>query len=109
MAIRHMALRAFRVLLGVVIIGYLLHLARLATRDCTAGLYIFDNCLWVRIHEELGLPANKLLRAVALEVVGLALAGGIYAGLRLMIPALRRATPGHTEQGAGPSPESKPE
>ncbi len=94
MPIHQMALRMFRILLGVVLIAALLHLARLATRDCTVGLYVFDNCLWVWIYEQLGLPANKFLRAGALEIVGLALAAGIYAALRfLVIPPLRSARP----------------
>jgi hypothetical protein len=80
---------------GILFIGILLAGAQLATRDCTAGLQRFDNCLWLDASEYLGVsPQNKGLRAVFLGVVGLALLAGIYLAYRFTLsPAIKpRAT-----------------
>ncbi len=108
MAIRHPALRVVSIAAGVVVIGYLLHLATLSTRDCTVGLYIFDNCLWVSISQYMGLPQTKFLRAAALEVVGLALAGGIYAAIRFLILPGWRGEPQASRQQAKTLPPESP-
>jgi hypothetical protein len=79
-------LKALRIVAGVFLVGLLLHAATLATRDCTVGLYLFDNCLWVWLYEHLGWPANKFLRACALELVGLSLVAGIYLTIRYVFP-----------------------
>ncbi len=82
--------KAARILLGVLLVCLILYLAKLATRDCTIGIYAYDLCLWVWIREQFGLPASKLLRACVLEVVGLALATGIYLTIRYVFPPWRR-------------------
>ena len=77
---------ALRVAVGVFIIWLILRAAAWTTRDCTVGLYVFDICSWVWVREHLGLPANKLLRAVFLELVGLVLLAGIGVTVRFVMP-----------------------
>ena len=102
-------LRALRIAVGILIIGLLLAGAQLATRDCSAGLFRYDNCLWLSASEYFGLPQqSKPLRAVILEGVGLTLLAGLYFTYRLVFsPALKhRAGRPQTDQGneAGPIP-----
>lgn len=84
------ATHTLRIVAGVLVIALLLHLASRLTRDCTVGLYLFDLCSWVWVREQLGLPANKFLRAGFLEISGITLAAGIYLTLRWVFP-FRRA------------------
>ena len=63
--------KAVRISAGLALIALFLHTASLAVRDCTAGLYTYDNCLWLWVGEKLGLLQSRLARAVVLEVVGL--------------------------------------
>ena len=83
---------ALRIILGIFIVGLLLYAASRATRDCTVGLYVFDLCSWVWLREHLGLPANKFLRAIFLEVVGLTLTAGIFLTIRFVFPFWRSGT-----------------
>jgi hypothetical protein len=85
-------LKAFRIVAGVFLVVLFLYAAKLASRDCTVGLYVFDNCLWVWLYEHLGLPANKFLRAVALELAGLLLLAGIYLTIRFVFPPWKPAS-----------------
>jgi hypothetical protein len=78
-------LKALRILAGVVAVGLILYTASRAVRDCPAGPYIYDNCLWLWLREGLRLPQSKLLRAVVLEVVGLALLAGLYMTARFLL------------------------
>ena len=78
-----------RVIGGVICISAILYAASAATRNCTVGLYVYDNCLWTSFREFLGLPASKFLRAGFLEVIGLALAAGLYATFRYVFPPWR--------------------
>lgn len=82
-------MKALRIIVGILVVGFLLHLATLATQDCTVGVYVYEICFWLRVREYLGLPASGLLRAGALEVVGLALAAGIYLTIRYVFPPWR--------------------
>jgi hypothetical protein len=94
--------KALRVILGTAIVGLVLNAAYLATRDCTVGLYVYDNCMWVRIRTYLGLPASRFLRIVVLESVGIALALILYLTFRYVF-AFRWAKPApqdSTETGA---------
>jgi hypothetical protein len=95
-------LRTLRIVVGVILIGLLLAGAQLATRDCTAGLFRYDSCLWVAASESLGLPSqSKGLRAVFLEVVGLTLLAGLYLTYRFVLsPALKPRT-GRAQIGQG--------
>ena len=98
-------LRALRIVVGVLIIGLLLVGAQLATRDCPAGLFRYDSCLWMAASEYLGFPQqSRTLRAVFLEGVGLTLLAGLYLTYRYVIsPALKpRAGRAQTGQGAAP-------
>lgn len=83
-------LKALRIIAGTVLAASILHAATLATRDCTVGLYSYDDCLWVWTREQLGLPSGKLLRAGFLELVGLALAAGLFLTIRFVFPPWRR-------------------
>jgi hypothetical protein len=79
-------LYALRIVAGIIIVALLLDTASRTTRDCAVGLYVFDICSWVWLREQLGLPASKLLRAVYLELIGLALTAGIYLTIRFVFP-----------------------
>ncbi len=79
-------LRVLRILVGLLLTGLLLYAANLAVRDCTSGVQTYDNCLWLWLREKLGLPQSKLLRAGALEFVGLALLAGLYLTIRYVFP-----------------------
>lgn len=81
-----------RIIVGLFIIGVLLHAASRATRDCTVGLYVYDICSWVWLREQLGLPASKFLRAAFLEVMGLTLTAGIFLTIRFVFPFWGRST-----------------
>lgn len=83
-------LRALRILAGLLLSALLLYSATWAVRDCTAGPYSYDNCLWLWLRGQLGLPQNRLLRAAALELVGLALLAGLYLTVRHVFPTLSR-------------------
>jgi hypothetical protein len=84
--------KAARIILGLVIVGLVLYGADLATRDCTVGLYVYDNCMWVWMRTHLGLPPSRLLRMVTLEFVGIALASVLYLTFKHVFPS-RRTTP----------------
>ena len=90
-------LDALRIVAGAFIIVLLLYAASRTTRDCTVGLYVFDICSWVWVREHLGLPANKFLRAIFLELVGLTLAAGIFLTIRYVFPFWRAGAPSRTE------------
>jgi hypothetical protein len=79
-------LKVPRVAIGILLSGLLLYSATLATRDCTVGVLVFDNCAWVWMREWLGLPASKLLRAMVLESIGLGIAIGLYLTIRYIFP-----------------------
>lgn len=91
MPFRERLLKAVRILVGFSLIGLILYAASLATRDCTVGLYVFSPCLWVWVREHLGLPDSKLLRSGLLELVGLALAAGLYLTIRYVLPRRKKA------------------
>ena len=86
-------INTLRIAGGVIIIALLLYAASRMTRDCTVGLYVFDICSWVWVREQLGLPANKLLRAVFLEIAGITLTAGIYLTIRWVFPFWRTRKP----------------
>ncbi len=92
-------LRTLRIIATLLITGLLLHAANLAVRDCSTGLYTFDNCLWLFLSEKLGLPQSTFGRAVALELVGLALLAGLYLTFRYVFPLLRGTPPPQAEHG----------
>ena len=91
-------LDALRIVAGIFVIALLLYAASRTTRDCTVGLYVFDICSWVWVREQLGLPASKFLRAVFLELVGLALTAGIFLTIRYVFPFWRRGTRSSREE-----------
>jgi hypothetical protein len=85
-------LKLFRVLVGASLAGLILYAASRAVRDCPAGPYVYDNCLWLWLRDALGLPESKLLRAAALEFIGLMLLAGLYVAARFVFP-IGRAKP----------------
>ena len=90
-------LDALRIAAGIFMVGLFLYAASWTTRDCTVGLYVFDLCSWVWVREYLGLPPNKFLRAIFLELVGLTLAAGIFLTIRFVFPFWRAGAPPTTE------------
>ena len=91
--------KALRIILGVALVGLVLHAADLATRDCRIAPYVFDDCMWIGLRARLGLPANRFLRMAALEFVGIVLALVLYLTFRYVFP-FRRTT--------RPAPDSAP-
>ncbi len=83
-------IKALRYVAGVLLTALLFYAADLAVRDCTSGLYTYDNCLSMWLREHFGLPQGKLWRAAALEVVGLSLLAGLYLTIRYVFPPLSR-------------------
>jgi hypothetical protein len=82
--------KALRTILGVVIVGVVLHAADLATRDCRIAPYVYDDCMWMGLRTRLGLPANRFLRMVTLECVGIVLALVLYLTFRYVFPFRKR-------------------
>jgi hypothetical protein len=85
-------LRVLRILLAVAVTGLVLHLADLATRDCRVAPYVYDDCLWLSLRANWGLPASRFLRMSVLEGVGIALALILYLTFRYVFP-YRKAAP----------------
>jgi len=88
--LRQVIVKVLRIMAGIGLAGLILHLASLATRDCTIGLFAYDNCWWLWVREQCGLPANKFLRAGFLELVGLALLAALFLTLRYVFPPWRK-------------------
>ena len=84
--------KALRIILGLAVVGLVLHLADLATRDCRIAPYVYDDCMWMGLRIRLGLPASRFLRMGVLECVGIILALVLYLTLRYVFP-FRRVTP----------------
>ncbi len=82
-------LKIARILTGLLLLGVLLYAATLAVRDCAIGPYGFDNCLWLRVRERLGVRQSRLGRAAALEIVGIGLLTGLYLTIRHVFPRRR--------------------
>jgi hypothetical protein len=93
----------------------LFYAATQAVQDCTIGLFAYENCLWLWVRDQLGLPQNKLLCAATLELVGLALLLGFYATFRYVLPMgekFRRRQPepvsgGGSESSTPPAGDSE--
>lgn len=92
--------RVLRIIVGIGVAGLILHVASLATRDCTVGIFAYDNCWWLWVRKQLGLPANKFLRAGFLLLVGLALLAALFLTFRYVFPTWRKssAPPHESEQ-----------
>jgi hypothetical protein len=75
-----------RVVAGIASLAIILALASRAVRDCTVAPYVYENCLWIGVRDTLHLPQSKLLRAAALEIVGLSLLAGVYLVCRHVFP-----------------------
>jgi hypothetical protein len=88
--------KAARIILGVAIVGLVLHMADLATRDCRLVPYVYDDCLWIGLRTHLGLPASRFLRMAVLECVGIVLALLLYLTFRFVFPFGRSAAPDST-------------
>ena len=84
--------KTLRIILGLAVVGLVLHLADLATRDCRIAPYVYDDCMWMGIRTHLGLPASRFLRMGVLECVGIILALVLYLTFRYVFP-FRRVTP----------------
>ena len=83
-------LRAFRVILSLVITAAVLWAATLAVDDCPTGVYSSENCLWLSLSRRFHLPTSRLLKLGALEVVGLALLTALYLNFRYLCPLAPR-------------------
>ncbi|HEX5480994.1 MAG TPA: hypothetical protein VFZ08_00040 [Terriglobia bacterium] len=89
--------RLSRVVLGCCLIAGILYAADFAVRDCPAGLYVSNNCLWLWVRGQTGLPESHFLHALVLWIVGLILLAGIYLTVRFIFPHRRaRARVGAT-------------
>jgi len=86
-----MMIRFLRIAAGLALVAGLLYLASLAVHDCTVGLHVYDNCVWMWVRQQTGLPPSKLLRALTLEIVGLALVAGLYVTVRYVFPRRQKA------------------
>lgn len=84
--------KVLRIILGVAVVGLVLHVADLATRDCRVAPYVYDDCMWLGLRARWGLPASRFLRMAVLEGVGIALALVLYLTFRCAF-ASRRAAP----------------
>jgi hypothetical protein len=82
--------KALRTILGVAIVGLVLHMADLATRDCRIAPHVYDDCLWIWLRAQLGLPASRFLRIAVLECVGIFLALVLYLTFRYVFPFRKR-------------------
>jgi len=98
-------LRVLRIILGIGVVGLVLHTADLATRDCRLAPYVYENCMWIKLRTHLGLPASHFLRMGAFECVGIFLTLVLYLTFRFVFP-FRKATPpapdSHAERVSGP-------
>ena len=104
-------LRTLEIVAGVILVGLLLAGAQFATRDCTAGIFRYDNCLWMAASEYFGLPQqSKALRAVFLEGVGLTLLAGLYLTYRYILSSALKPRTGRpqTSQSAEARPIQPP-
>ena len=95
--------KALRIVLGIGIVGLVLHGADLATRDCRLAPYVYDDCLWVSIRTHLGLPASRFLRMGVLECVGIGLALILYLTFRYVFP-FQRAVPSASDSATPSAP-----
>lgn len=83
--------KVLRIIVGVAVVGLVLHLADLATRDCRVAPYVYDDCMWLGLRARWGLPASRFLRMAVLEGVGIALALVLYFTFRYVFPFCRAA------------------
>jgi hypothetical protein len=96
--------KALRIILGVAVVGLVLHAADLATRDCRVAPYVYDDCMWIGLRARLGLPASRFLRMAVLECVGIAIALVLYLTFWFVLP-FRRVTPPTPDSSAPRVPE----
>jgi hypothetical protein len=82
--------KALRIVLGITMVGLVLHAADLATRDCRIAPFVYDDCMWLWLRTDLGLPASRFLRMAVLESVGIVLLVILYLTFRYVFP-FRRA------------------
>jgi hypothetical protein len=80
-----------RIVAGIALVGTVLRLADLSTRDCRIAPFVYSNCLWIGLRARWGLPDSRFLRMATLEGVGILLAAALYVALRYVLP-WRRAT-----------------
>ena len=78
--------KASRIILGIAVMGLVLHMADLATRDCRLAPYVYDDCMWIGLRTHLGLPASRFLRMAVLEGVGIVLALDSLPHLPVCVP-----------------------
>lgn len=97
--------KTLRIILGLGVVGLVLHLADLATRDCRIAPYVYDDCMWMGLRVRLGLPASRFLRMGVLECVGIVFALVLYLTFRYVFP-FRKVTRAAPEPA--PPLESRP-
>ncbi len=81
-----MFVKTVRFALGCGLVALILYAAELAVRDCPHGILVYDNCLWLWVRQETGLPQSKLLHVLALFIVGLGLLAGVCVAVRYVFP-----------------------
>lgn len=86
-----------RAILGCLLLAAILYAAQLAVRDCPNGLFVYDNCLWLWVREQAGLPNSRLLHWLTLFAVGLVLLGGIYLTIRYVFPHSKATSAAESE------------
>jgi hypothetical protein len=98
--------KALRTILGIGVVGLVLHAADLATRDCRVAPYVYDDCMWIQVRNYLGLPASRLLHMSVMEGVGIVLALILYLTFRYVFPfrTKTRAAGETAAPGAVPKP-----
>ena len=79
-------IRYLRGLAGVLVLGGVAFMVNFATRDCREAVGVWNNCLWIYLRQSLGLGESRLLKAVALEGVGISLVTMIWIALRYLLP-----------------------
>ena len=81
-----MLIKIARSMLGCLAVATILYAAQLAVRDCPSGLFVSDNCLWLWVREQMGLPDSRLLHWLVLFIIGLLLLAGLYLTIRYIFP-----------------------
>ena len=84
--------KILRIGAGIGVVSLVMAAAYLATMDCRIVLYVWDNCMWMRLQSYLALPDSRFLRMIVMECVGISLALILWLTYRYVFPH-RKASP----------------